>query len=815
MDDLIRDFVVETLESLDHLDAELLRFEQEPHDLRLVGQIYRLLHTIKGTCGFLSLSRLERIAHAAEELISRFREGVPAQPGEVTLTLGALDRIKGIVHAIADKGREPEGDDNALIAELERAARGAGETSAMPMPATSVTGPQGAETPAAEPHVMRQNIRVAVDRLDHLMTMVSELVLVRNQLLELSRREDAGGFKLPLQRLSHITAELQDGVMRARMQSIGAAWSRLARTVRDLSGELGKEIRLETQGADTEIDRQILDVVKDCMVHLIRNAADHGIETAPERLAAGKAAHGTIRLRAGQEGSHIVLEVSDDGRGLDLERIRMRAFAQGIADDETLTRMGEGDVARLIFAPGFSTAGSITNLSGRGVGLDAVRTSIESVGGTVDVQNRPGRGTSVILRMPLTLAVAPVLIVEAAGQLYALPQVVISELVRPQAGGEGSLDRLGDLAVLRLRDRLIPVVDLKATLGAAPADDEPAGLVVICEVGHKRFGLRVDGVHQTEDVVVKPLSVWLRHIPYFSGTTILGDGSVILILEPLGFSAGIVAAHDTGAAKDEVSEAPSEAATPLLVFRAGDSRRRVVPLALVSRLEEFDATRIEMLGSKPVIQYKGGLLPLTVADPAMALRRDGLQPVLKLRHNGRRIGVAVDEIVDIIVAPLRPELSDGMSGYLGNVIVDGETMPVLDVTAFFLEGGNGAASDDGPAAVLLYEPSSFFQALLLPVIRGAGLEPVVAPTLDAFAALSGEARFVLGIVDCDGADARARIAAILADGGPEMIGLATRPGPALRLAAEQAGLQALVGKFDRRALLAALRPQAMVAEVAA
>ncbi|MCA0424678.1 MAG: Hpt domain-containing protein, partial [Proteobacteria bacterium] len=328
MDDLIRDFVVESLESLDQLDAELLRFEREPHDSRILDQIYRLLHTIKGTCGFLSLHRLERIAHNAEDLISRFRDGHRANRDEVTLTLAAIDRVKGIIHGLADQGGEPEGEDSELITELMAAAQRKG---AAPTRAAAVAAPS---TPTAEPVMMRQNVRVGVERLDHLMTMVSELVLVRNQLMELARREDAGGFKLPLQRLSHITAELQDGVMRTRMQSIGAAWSKISRTVRDLSNELGKDIRLETVGAETEIDRQILEVIKDCIVHLVRNAADHGIETPAERVAAGKAPYGTIRLTAGQEGSQIVMEISDDGRGLDLDGIRMRAFGQGLADDE-------------------------------------------------------------------------------------------------------------------------------------------------------------------------------------------------------------------------------------------------------------------------------------------------------------------------------------------------------------------------------------------------------------------------------------------------------------------------------------------------
>lgn len=817
MDDLIRDFVVETLESLDHLDAELLRFEQNPGDSRIVAQIYRLLHTVKGTCGFLSLQRLERLSHAAEDLIGRFRDGALATRDDVSLTLAALDRVKAIVVTIAETGREPDGVDNELIALLS-AASAKGCADGMASGAEAAEGPDDADdllvepdlpvpAPSADPSLVRQNVRVTVERLDHLMTMVSELVLVRNQLLELARREDAGGFKLPLQRLSHITAELQDGVMRTRMQSIGASWSKISRTVRDLSAELGKDIRLETLGADTEIDRQILEVLKDCIVHMVRNAADHGIELPRERIAAGKTAHGTIRLRAGQEGSQIVLEVSDDGRGLDLERIRAKAYGAGIVDDDKLQRMSDQEIARLIFAAGFSTAGSITNLSGRGVGLDAVRTSIEAVGGVVDVTTRPGQGTSIILRMPLTLAVAGVLIVEAADQLYALPQVVIAELVRPQATGDVRLDSLGGASVLRMRERLIPVIDLAQTLTLASSRDAAGGFIVICDVGHKRFGLRVDAVHQTEDVVVKPVSTRLRHIPYYSGATILGDGSVILILEPTGFAGHVQGAQDADVeAPESRSNAPEEL-TSLLVFRAGDRRCRVVPLALVSRLEELDAQRIEMLGTQPVVQYNGALLPLVLADPSMRLRQDGLQSVLKFRHEGRRVGLAVDEIVDVVEARLQVDLMHDLPGYIGSAIVAGETMPVLDVAGLFGDQVSPPAEDDGQNRLLLVEGSDFFRALLVPLLTGAGYEVQVARTPEAARTMVSQQVFALAVLDLDRPEGLALAAEWAASHPPavgHMCGLATRPVPQLAAAARHAGIRTLIGKFDRRGLLSAL-----------
>ena len=828
MQDLIRDFVIETLESLDTVDAELLRFEREPTDSRSIAQIYRLLHTIKGTCGFLSLHRLERLAHAAESLIDSLRDGAAALHDEVTLVLTAIDRIKGIVTHIAETGMEPPGGDpelvTLLIAAAQRLAPGqAGAHEAVDyvaQPDVVAQAPADAAIPQTrEPQMVRQNVRVTVDRLDHLMNMVSELVLVRNQLIDLARRENAGEFKLPLQRLSHITSELQDGVMRTRMQSIGAAWSRISRTVRDLSADLGKDIRVETTGADTEIDRQILEVIKDCIVHLIRNAADHGIELPAERLAAGKPATGTIRLRAGQEGGHIIMEVADDGRGLDLDRIRAKAYGAGIVDDDRLQRMSDAEIGRLIFAPGFSTSGEVTNMSGRGIGLDAVRTSIESVGGTVDVHTRHGRGTSIILRLPLTLAIAGVLLVEAGGQRYALPQVIIAELVRPQPGGDIRIEHIGDALMLRMRDALVPVVDLAGVLGRAGPGAETGCFVVLCDVGRRRFGLIVDAVHQTEDVVVKPIPARMRHIPYFSGATILGDGSVILILEPMGFAAhaGDIAADEPGSG-DVPQAAPAEAPTSLLIFRAGDERLRAVPLALVARLEEFDAGRIEQLGPRHIIQYQGHLLPLIGADPRLVIRDAGLQPVLVFSTDGRSIGVAVDEIVDVIDARLAIDLTDDMPGYLGSAIIQGAAMPIYDVAGLFGDDMAVQTGAEADMSLLLLEGSDFFRALLEPLLAGAGFRVSMVRTHDAARQMLADHEFTAVVINVDD-PAGLALAAELQTQSPRRAGLvqpiATRPGPALAAQLRGARLDPAIGKFDRRALLAALGAVSVTQGVAA
>jgi len=466
MDDLLREFLTETNESLDTVDNQLVRFEQDPNNAKILDNIFRLVHTIKGTCGFLGLPRLEALAHAGETLMGKFRDGMPVTAEAVTLILSSIDRIKEILAGLEATEAEPEGTDQDLIDplvelsmksfepaavavapaveqgtlvpqvlerqlrpgevsldELERAFRETATEIAPPLapapraapapkhhaapaaskPATTKSVVE-AEVPEAD-KIANQSIRVNVDTLEHLMTMVSELVLTRNQLLEISRRNEDTEFKVPLQRLSNVTAELQEGVMKTRMQPIGNAWQKLPRIVRDLSGELGKQIELEMHGADTELDRQVLDLIKDPLTHMVRNSADHGLETPAERAAAGKPEQGTIRLSAYHEGGHIIICIADNGRGLNTERIKAKAVSNGLVSEAELEKLTEAQIHKFIFAPGFSTAASVTSVSGRGVGMDVVRTNIDQIGGTIDVKSVAGEGSSVTIKIPLTLAI--------------------------------------------------------------------------------------------------------------------------------------------------------------------------------------------------------------------------------------------------------------------------------------------------------------------------------------------------------------------------------------------------------------------------
>ena len=388
------------------------------------------------------------------------------------------------------------------------------------------------------------------------MTMVSELVLTRNQLLDIVRRHDESEFKVPLQRLSNVTAELQDGVMRTRMQPIGNAWQKLPRIVRDLSAELGKDIELEMHGADTELDRQVLERIKDPLTHMVRNSADHGLETPAERIAAGKPEKGTIRLSAYHEGGHIIISVADDGRGLDTQRIKDKALANGLATEAELDKMSEQQIQKFIFTPGFSTAQNVTSVSGRGVGMDVVRTNIDQIGGTIDVQSVPGKGLSFTIKIPLTLAIISALIVESGGERFAIPQLSVVELVRVHAKSEHRIERIKDAAVLRLRNKLLPLVRLSSLLKLDAGKAIPEkGFIVVTHVGAQTFGVVVDSVFHTEEIVVKPMATKLRHIAMFSGNTILGDGSVIMIIDPNGVSQAI----GTSVASAALDQADSEA----------------------------------------------------------------------------------------------------------------------------------------------------------------------------------------------------------------------------------------------------------------
>ncbi|SDB13117.1 hybrid sensor histidine kinase/response regulator [Belnapia rosea] len=856
MDDLLTDFLTETQEGLGALDAALVRLERAPEDMATLSEVFRIVHTIKGTCGFLGLTRMEGVAHAAENVLGRYRDGtLRATQAGISVILGAIDCIRGIVAALEGTGTEPEGDDASLIAALDAVAGGdaiapppvvapiavtapAAEAEPPPAraPAAMVPAAPQAAPPATEPesagaNAPPQTIRVTVEVLEGLMMLVSELVLTRNQLLQLSRNGADNAFAVPLQRLSHITSDLQEGVMKTRMQPIGNAWAKLPRLVRDLGVELGKKIELEMRGAETELDRQVLELIKDPLTHMVRNSADHGLETPEQRVAAGKPEAGRIMLNASHEGGHIIIEIADDGRGLNAERIRQKVLAQGLATEAELAAMPEREIQRFIFRAGFSTAAAVTAVSGRGVGMDVVKTNMERIGGTIEVRSKEGRGTAFIVKIPLTLAIVSALIVEAGGERFAIPQIGVVELVR--VGGEGApqLERIKDSAVLRLRDRLLPLVNLAGLLQLESSATEESAFVIVTQVGAHVFGIIVDRVFDTEEIVVKPVAPILRHVTMFSGNTILGDGSVIMILDPNGIAraTGVGAESGEGEAerdgKRQVIAHRSDQRTALLLFRAGDATPKAVPLGLVARLEDVERARIENAGGRPLVQYRGKLMPLVPMsghwDQAMAPER---QPVLVFSDGDRTMGLMVDEILDVVEEVMTIDGAGERPGFLGTTVIGGKVTEMLDTAWWLRQAGEDWFGGAEPAAgagrrILLVEDSAFFRNLVVPAIGAAGYAVTAVPDAEeALRLREAGASFdaVISDIAMPGMDGFA-LAHALRESGPwrslPLIALTGCSDPADIERGRAAGFTDYVAKFDRAALLESLR-QCLSAPVA-
>lgn len=921
MDDLLREFLTETFESLDTVDNQLVRFEQEPNNAKILDNIFRLVHTIKGTCGFLGLPRLEALAHAAETLMGKFRDGMPVTGEAVTLILTTIDRIKDILGGLEATEAEPEGEDGDLIGELERlsmrtpeelaaelgeapplaeaveddaaeapaeaapaepaVAEGTlvaqtlerplrpGEVSLdelerafretaieveapplvpaaqqdAPAPAAAAPAAEAAKpapkpaakaakkandqeaAPAEGDRIANQSIRVNVDTLEHLMTMVSELVLTRNQLLEISRRHEDTEFKVPLQRLSTVTAELQDGVMKTRMQPIGNAWQKLPRIVRDLASELGKHIELEMHGADTELDRQVLDLIKDPLTHMVRNSADHGLEKPEERVRNGKPEQGTIRLSAYHEGGHIVICIADNGRGLDTERIKAKALANGLVTEADVEKMTEAQIHKFIFAPGFSTAAEVTSVSGRGVGMDVVRTNIDQIGGTIEIKSVAGEGSSVTIKIPLTLAIVSALIVEAGGDRFAIPQLAVVELVRARANSEHRIERIKDTPVLRLRDKLLPLMHLKKLLhiddGTGSTEPEN-GFIVVTQVGSQTFGIVVDAVFHTEEIVVKPMSTKLRHIGMFSGNTILGDGAVIMIVDPNGIAqalgTSVSAQHDLSEQSAATRAASTEQLTSLLVFRSGSPQPKAVPLSLVTRLEEIAADKIETSNGRYMVQYRDQLMPLVLME-GVAVATTGVQPILVFADEDRSMGLVVDEIVDIVEEHLQIQVGSSREGILGSAVIKGLATEVIDVAHFLpMAFSDWLARKEmkqsiSTRSVLLVDDSAFFRNMLGPVLKAAGYKVRVATSaVEGLSVLRTGAQFDVILTDIEmpemnGFEFAEAIRADAKLGTTPVIALSSLVSPAAIERGRQAGLSDYVAKFDRPGLIAALKEQ--------
>ncbi len=670
-DDIVKEFLIESTENLDQLDRDLVELEKDPSSKEILSSVFRTIHTIKGTTGFLGFSKLGNLAHSGESLLGLLREGkLRLTPEITTALLGLVDAARGMLTAIESTGRDGDNDFAPLIktlrklqetraalsapkaateaameeepdkledllplgriliqsgqvTEAEVAKALAAQQAGDPRHVGEILVEQGAIPPSAVRAAVEEQarsralaaaantIRVGVGQLDKLMNLVGELVLARNQILQFSATQQDAALLNASQRLNLITTELQEGIMKTRMQPIDHVWSRLPRLVRDLAVASGKRVRVEMEGKDTDLDKTVIEAIKDPLIHVIRNAVDHGIEAPEKRTAAGKPAEGRLFLRAYHDGGEVNIEVSDDGAGVDFRRVKQKAIEQGLIDPEQAATMKERDALKLLFLPGFSTAAKITNVSGRGVGMDVVKTNVEKIGGTVDIESTPGEGTTLKIKIPLTLAIIPALIVTSAGERYAIPQASLLELVRLE-GDEArkGIENIHGAPVYRLRGNLLPLVYLNRELGLAEmrtagecATQPPHSAVsdfdsarpahaawknklrefvkaniVVLQADNRQFGLVVDEVNDTEEIVVKPLSKHLEGIETFSGATIMGDGRVALILDVTGFArrAGVISElreRGLGEEKAETVHQEAEDRQTWLVFQSpGDGR---------------------------------------------------------------------------------------------------------------------------------------------------------------------------------------------------------------------------------------------------
>ena len=737
VDDIVKEFLVESYEGLDRLDKDLMALEDAPDDTSRLSSVFRTMHSIKGTSGFLAYPNLEHLAHVSENLLVLLRDGALRLDAEIaTALLAMVDAVRSILGRIESSGTEGDETYEDLIVTLERLKNR--EPAANPA-APAVATPQQIEIdveqvvrelsqevetavacrPKKAPAITESragadggsaladggdkvgsatdsSVRIDVQLLDKLMNLVGELVLARNQIMQFSGSIQDAAMTAALQRLNLITTELQAGVMKTRMQPIKNAWAKLPRIVRDLSISCGKKIQVVMEGKDTELDKTILEAIKDPLTHIVRNSVDHGIESSDVRVKNGKPAEGTLWLRAYHEGGQVIIEIADDGGGINLDHVRQKAVEKGIVTAEQAAAMSDRESIQLILLPGFSTAVKVTNVSGRGVGMDVVKTNVEKIGGTLDIHSTMGQGTALRIKIPLTLAIIPALIVTTAGDRYAIPQVSLLEVVRLEGEQVKRIEYVHGAPVYRLRGKLLPLVDLSERLGVVPSNADAGRSfkdriinIVVLRANDRQYGLIVDKVNDTAEIVVKPLSRQLKGIGEYAGTTIMGDGSVALILDVMGLA---IAAGLTGEVRDQPhpnagtdGSYSGEPTQTFLVVDLGDARRFALPTSMVARLEKVSESAIEYTDGREVIQYRGEILPVVrlssvfgAADSGSS-HPDELQ-IIVYAEEDYSCGFAVHRIVDIVETELRFKTKNGdHENLLGTTVIQQRVTDVLNL----------------------------------------------------------------------------------------------------------------------------------------
>jgi len=768
VDELINEFIAETREMLEALSGEIVAWEAVPDDRARLDEIFRFVHTVKGNSGFFDLPRIRALSHAAEDALSAVRSGTRSADARlVSAVLAVIDRLAELVEALETGETLASEDDSALIDALSDAAPAAAfETEAAPA------------NPAAR--TSSRTIRLPVELLDRMMSGVSDLVLARNELARRIRATGDAEMIAAFDRVSVTVADLRDGITRTRMQRIDHLFAPLPRMVRDICGQTGKLVGLEIDGGDVEIDREMLEMIRDPLTHIIRNAIDHGIESPSARRRAGKKETGCLRVCARQAGNQILLEISDDGAGIDGDKLVNRAIAAGVVTAERAERLNEAERHALVFEAGLSTAAAVTDLSGRGVGMDVVRANVERIGGLVEIESRAGQGVVLTLRVPLTLTIIPALTVAAGGQVYAIPRSAIEEIVRVK-GGSVRVETVGGAAFATVRGRRLPLIYLRASLGREPHPDPAAqSLVLLRPAGADLYALAVDDIHDHEELVVKPAAPAVIAAGLYAGTTIADDGKPVLLLDPPGIAARAgLTLHRRGAEAEVAAAPPAAAQGPAaLLFRTFEGRKRLVPVAAVRRIEDVRPEAVQLSAGRLHVALGETLLPLEGCGRAVPDR-----PIRLLRLNDGRSEIAYGfaDVVDILPLPagLVPATEPGE--VRGVVLVGDEQAELLDLHWLFeRHGGRASTAEAAKPVCAIPAGDPFMDGILRPLVESAGYSVVASGAPGSESASIVIASDEAGEVE-----------------PPEGARL-------VRIRAEAEGRSDSIHRYDREALLAAL-----------
>lgn len=789
-EEILKDFLVEAKEGISKLEEEFVELEKDPENVEILKSLFRSMHSLKGASGFFGFKSLESIAHFSEDILAKLRDGLlKPEPEIIDMLLQAVDQIKYIVAHLEEHKQEPV-DDRVLefivalsnfTEKLKKRVEGKEEkkepeepkvekidleknAEEKPEPGSNKTEEkeekeEKEESAGISPQLVREDkkeekpkekfqdipgvvpskeltethVKVDVHLLDQLMNLAGELVLARNRVVQLASKFHDADLQRSVQTLSMVTSELQEAIMKTRMQPIGTVFNKFPRIVRDLSRQLGKKVNLKLEGTETELDRSIIEAIKDPLTHLVRNSIDHGIELPEERVSLGKPEEGLLVMRAYHEGGQVVIEIEDDGLGIDVEKIKRKAIEKGLLDPREAERMSEKEILLLIFKPGFSTAEQVTQVSGRGVGMDVVKTNIEKLGGTIELNTMKGKGTTVRVKIPLTLAIVPALILTSQGQRFAIPQVSLRELVA--INPEKDLLKIGNTDFFRLRGEIIPVLSLSKVLNR-PQQSQEKNLVIL-NAGDRFFGLLVDQIYDSEEIVVKPLGRWFKNIPLYSGATIMGDGKLALILDIVGLMKMLgVALEELEKGLAEEKVLTIEETQFILIFEVGKDNF-AVPLALISRLDKVKSDQITTIGGKEVLLYKGKVIPILRIENYLPISYPEYGEevsVLFFTEREKTVGIICSRIVDTLETTLEVDTTIYQQpGVIGHRIIHDRTVLFLDIfkiiemfdPEWFIVKRKEEETLE-PKMFLLAEDSPFFQNLIKNYLTQAGFEVEVA-----------------------------------------------------------------------------------------